>query len=156
MRGFCHGWWKMAPIEAGGPLVANSLRSMPAQKFLPLAVRTPAVSSPSASSCSRAALRASASSALSALRWSGRFRVMTRTRPRRSVSRTSDTWGAPSGGRQQTLPTYAPLHEAGEVLDRALQPGPQVHPRLPAEQLPRLGDVGLALDRKSTRLKSSH
>src|SRR3954451_15136979 len=65
--------------------VTNALRSMPALKPLPAPVRTPTLRSSSASSASSAAAIPSASAVLTALRASGRLRVINRTPSRRSV-----------------------------------------------------------------------
>src|SRR4051794_4112389 len=65
--------------------VTNALRSMPALKPLPAPVRTPTLRSSPASRASSAAAMPSASAVLTALRASGRLRVMRRTPSRRSV-----------------------------------------------------------------------
>src|SRR5438874_8057898 len=48
------------------------------------------------------------------------------------------------------------LQAAAEILDRARDSFLEIYPRLPAQDFPGAPDVGLAQDRKSTRLNSSH
>ncbi len=79
----------------GGPPAANALRSIPEQKPRPAPVTTAAVNPLSASSSSTDRTSPSASSRLMALRASGRLRVMSRTRPRRSVRTSSATEVSP-------------------------------------------------------------
>jgi hypothetical protein len=72
------GWWTVSPRT-------NAPRSMPAQKKPPAPVRTATDSSGSASSRSSASPTPWEIAASTALRTCGRFSVMSRTPPRRSV-----------------------------------------------------------------------
>src|SRR6185437_5762079 len=81
-----------SPYQGDSPFT-NAPRSIPAQKKPPAPVSTPTDSSGSASSSSSALPTPSASAALTALRTSGRLRVIRRTLPRFSV-RTAVSAGA--------------------------------------------------------------
>jgi hypothetical protein len=85
ISGFVEPFSMNTSIPTGGPLVANALRSMPAQKPRPAPVSTPAVSPSSPSSCSTARSRPWARSVLMAFIASGRLSVMRSTRPLASV-----------------------------------------------------------------------
>src|SRR3954471_6032185 len=81
------------PSTCGLSPATNALRSMPAQNDPPAPVSTPALSSSSESSSSRAPATAWASALLTALRAWGRLRVISRTPSRRSVSTGSSLMG---------------------------------------------------------------
>src|SRR3954462_1354863 len=74
---------------------------MPAENPLPAPVRTPTCSSAVSSSVSSAAATPCASAALTALRASGRLRVISRTPSRRSVRTGSSGMPAPYDLRPQ-------------------------------------------------------
>src|SRR6476620_731748 len=89
ISGFFEPRWTMpanprSPTHGRSP-ATKALRSMPAQNALPAPVRMPPLSSGASSSSSSAAATPSASGRLTALRASGRLRVMSRTLSRRSV-----------------------------------------------------------------------
>src|SRR5690242_8237952 len=95
---------KPRPSTTGSSPCRNAFRSMPEQNEPPAPVRTPTDSSGSASRVSTAAARPRASALFTALRALGRFRVITRIAPSRSVRTSSSVTVPPvASGRQPIL-----------------------------------------------------
>src|SRR5215218_6814355 len=93
----------------------NAFRSMPAEKPLPAPVRMPACRSSSSSRRSSAAATPFASAALTALRWSGRLSVISRTPPSASVSTASSAMRGGSLRPEQRERGLALAPQHGEV-----------------------------------------
>src|SRR5215218_5931332 len=108
--------------------VTNAFRSMPALNPLPAPVITPTLRLSSASSASSAAAIPSASAVLTALRASGRLRVIRRTPSRRSVRTGSSGMPGPYAlGAQARLGEVDLVLQAarGLVAELALAPQPE-------------------------------
>src|SRR4051812_28940029 len=119
-----------SPTHGRSP-VTNALRSMPALNPLPAPVSTPTLRLSSASSASSAAAIPSASALLTALRASGRLRVMRRTPSRRSVRTGSSGMAGPYGlGPQPRLRQVELVLEAAGGVARELALAAQLHDRV--------------------------
>src|SRR4051812_16500278 len=93
------------PSTTGSSPSRNAFRSMPEQNEPPAPVSTPTESSGSRSRSSTAAASPRASAAFTALRAFGRFRVITRIAPSRSVRTSSSVTVPPvASGRKPILP----------------------------------------------------
>src|SRR6202012_2461372 len=118
----------------------NALRSIPEQKPLPAPVMTPIDRPASASRRSRALAMPVATAALTALGLSGRFIVMTSTRPRGSVSTACSVSVMDGGGRWTSCREQSQFRLAIAPQHRQVD--------LDAGDVPRPGqDARLGLDR---------
>src|SRR4051794_26873074 len=139
---------KPRPSTRGLSPATNALRSMPALKPLPAPVRTPTVRSSSASSASRAAATPCASAALTALRASGRLRVMRRTPSRRSVRTGSSGMDGTLRvglGAQPRLREVDLVLEAARRVARELALAAQLHDRVALGLERQRAQVGVGL-----------